>query len=536
MPSCSLAEFECLMSLGWLTSRCPCYPFPQQQRCKTFRSTSTSTEPSLNVRLSTNNSDSLLCASIMQESRGNSASTSVALESNQMIKPCISSTFIAAGTSSNSKAGKADCFQCTVAQQTMKKGTKRCQSKTGKALVSIKETLVPCTFLTPSYQQPDISVKHQLPVATSIGLFDLVEDQYLNFNPGYKSISPEEDTRPVFCCRNICSHQSDEVLPTVSVLNNLAEAFYEHLPTQLFQCQAICLGEVENKIAAAKRKPNNVFRASWAGPSTASASSASPFHLAEIDRETQNSNEKWFSCGTIHQTATFDESCNHCRVLLCKPHIEQLMPTVRSQVIPYSKSLCQSLLPATPTSSKETEAASGDCHVYWELEFSGEKNCAGSLKLESVLALDKMQRDEISVKEPPISRHIKRQLPCNCCHLPATKGLQSKPGKSERSNISPPTKHTPALPKRPYKLSQPKSSSDIKFEVKYLGHKKVNSTYTSEYQESRCPCHDTALKQDFHEVVTTPTRPDSRPSRQRCPTPPRVLSPSLTTISDIVQI
>lgn len=539
MPSCSRAEFACLMSHGWLTARCPCYPFPQQQRPKTYRSTSTSTESTPGgaavIRLSSVSSDPAICSRSAlvepsQECDESKCAAVISLKKERAIQPCSSAICLPVATPS-AKAAKPDCFRCMMGKREASKrasGGGGCKGKVGKAYVNFGEALVPCAFIVPSRPLPDLPAKRQIPTSTSIDLIDLTDDRYSNFNPGYKSTSPPEEELLV-CPRSFCHHLSDVIVPSLPILNELTEVFYEDLPGPLVQCQALSLGNLDCKAIADKRHPRMV-RASWAGPSTARASPPPPPPPPKTKLDSQGHETTRYHRETQSpQSPKFDEMSKRCRSQISKHPFEHVLLAGRSRVAPPARSSRGSwLLSASspPLSSDAScKTSSSDPHFYWELEFTSTKSSGCTVEKAHEGAPKAVRERSASVTPPPI---------CNC-YQPAMAGVSPLLVGGVDKAHSPQLDQKQCVPSVPYRLHKSQTPVDLKTcKTPVVRHQKQTPAATEENPEG---AKGSSASRTSADVLTPPSR-DNKSSKQRCPTPPRVLSPGLGTImcEDIAQI
>lgn len=490
------------------------------------------------MRLSSVSSDPAICSrSVLvessQECDESKSAAVVSLKKERAIQPCTSAICLPVAAPPT-KAAKPDCFRCMMGQREAAKRASGggCKGKVGKAYVNFGEALVPCAFLVPSRPLPDLPVKRQIPTSTSIDLIDLVDDRYSNFNPGYKSTSPPEEELMVYP-RSFCHHLSDIVVPSLPVLNELTEVFYEDMPGPLIQCQALSLGNLDCKAFADKRH-SKMVRASWAGPATARASPPPPPPPPKTKLDSQgHENARYHRETPSPQSPKFDEVSKRCRSQVSRHPFEHVLLAGRSRVMPPARSPRGSWLlsGSSPPLSSDTscKTSSSDPHFYWELEFTSTKTSGCTVEKAHEGAPKAVRERSASVTPPPV---------CNC-HQQAMVGVSPLMVGGIDKVHSPKLDQKQCVPSVPYRLHKSQTQSATPVDLKtnktpVVKRSKQTSAITEENPEGT---RSAGTPRTTTDVLMPPSR-DNKSSKQRCPTPPRVLSPGLDTImcEDIAHI
>ena len=218
---CTESEYELIMAHGWYSAKCPCEPTHQQQQPKTFKTTSTSTEPTSSNRISA-------CSHCDVPRRISPPGSRPPVAP----RPAIITRAIAASGS-----------------------PPRSLPRPGVAMPAMG------TSALNSNGNPS-SCEGHLVASTSIDLIDLsdVSDHYANFNPCYKSSTPPEEA-PQYTL--VHKNHSEGGVPSLQEYN--ASGRPDVLPPRSSTAPNVCgLEDLFEKELWKPRSP----RASWAGPST----------------------------------------------------------------------------------------------------------------------------------------------------------------------------------------------------------------------------------------------------------------------------
>lgn len=493
-----------------------------------------------------------------------------------------SSALLATATAASPQStSRTDCFRCfAVGGQ---RETKRSESsrggggagRTNRAYVG-EPSLVACAAVVlPSRPLPDLpppppppaaaAAKKRIPASTSIDLIDLVagDDRYSNFNPGYKSTTPPDDDVVLYppssaAATSFCHHLSDVVVPSLPVLNELTEVLYEDLASSFFRhhhhphqpVPSMSLGSLDGGTAASPRQAKTV-RASWAGPNTINQSPSSSYEGGRHDCQQQQPPTVVDCVASSPQSPRCDETPHHhhlvpassssCQRSLVSKQQQQHMRLMWTP--PPPRSLRGSWLSSSSSPSGCCEArpssfsSSGQqsSHYYWELEFSGassrRKNAADSCVAAAAPVEDDEKDDGIETpRDKRRTRSDASSLRAGsagvgaaaCCGCNRSLAFS---GGTTTAAAAPPAEKTPnqrqfqlIVPYRPYKPMQLPDQAAAAAVT-------IGEEPSSSRGVASCSADPSGAERTPPATMTT-TR-DSKCSKQRCPTPPRVLSPNL---------
>lgn len=574
-PSYGHLELAYLVAHGWFTAKCPCQPFPQQQRTKTYRSTSTSTELTKSTatpRISPTNMKT--SSDPLSNSEGSVQPTCNPVSTVTLSIPEVQRAFLSKndtvkyislaenaspsrGFENNGKAERRGAFASVYFNC--------CKPFSFAACVNLQAP-------------PPVRPKKPLPSSSSIDLIDLNDGQYSrysNFNPGYKSSTPPDDD----VCSVITRSGSDFTAPSLPVLKEISESAGDGFVCS-FAPRAVpsmSMGHLDGSTFYGGLK--KATRASWAGPSNSPSPPPQTTRLDShdglyrcIDSHHHHHHHHFTRCPEMSHSPSSSSNTSSPRssrseiVSACQtpPHSPIQMvaqvapPTARSKLptpprSPHSTAWFFSNSTSAAGSSATEKKSSRNSHYYWELEFTKqpaspipivESSGVTPQQATSVEFCPKLHQAVVSSSSDMSSKQLlKPSVPIKSLGTVKVLSLEPKPKTNKEKMIEkcgrfevPASSGTkPDIAVKPVGVILKSESRQMSIANAPSSPVWIAKPLPSGHQESpptegeRPPSNRSSSCDQLCQLQAP--QGEGRRAKQRCPTPPRVLSPSLDNVS-----
>ena len=483
-PGCTETEFHYLISHGWYTSKCPCERIPKQQGEKTYRTTSTSTEPSHNQRSLT----CVNCDHVPSAKRPASSSSSP--------------------SPSPSPSGSSQHLVQHVYEEIGAVGGAASTQHCRRVLVT----------------------------STSIDFIDLNDDdRYANVNPGYKSTTPPEDITvqyPALSQPFPFDPSMASCLPTVEELSEGPDV--RVLPAS---SSTRSVGQVEEYIRSGGCRQASVSpRSSWSGPEAVHKSPPPPHaHVKSVSSpcgfldSPSRSRRSPKSCSTTGSKTNSPRSSVHVDSNLATP---PRSPKTPQDIKPRTK-IPTPPKPARGSWSAQSSKDDPKNHFYWELELPHKMTQMGLSKSTSTKSTS--AGPTLAAKDTKDKKKVRRSSggdhhPSSSTPSPRLEQQNNSPRLQQRSaSLSSRLHNLMSCHKDASALT---GSGDCSTSAIWVPRPHTLTTGAKKLDVAGSKPRPGRRSQSCEHLAALQKGKDSsRRFKRRCPTPPRLLSPSLENVA-----